>query len=574
MAVWEDARQKGITFIVEHRIRSASGEYRWFLVRGEPYRDPATGKLVRWYGTSTDIHDRKVSQQALQASEERYRTLTTATSQIVWCAEPSGEIFADSPSWREFTGQTYEEWKGFGWTNALHPEDPPRILPIWKQCVAERRIFEVEYRLRRADGQYRWTAVRGVPVLNTDGTIREWVGTNTDITEKKQAAIELQLSQERLRLATEGGKVGIWDWDILTDKATWSKETYQIHGLSIDEFGGTGEDFRKRVHPDDLPALWQTLESVLKNQNIFIADFRAVRPDGDVRWVANWANIYRDENGAPTRVVGTIVDITERKQAELALQEQSRRKDDFLAMLAHELRNPLAPINIAAQLLKLAGSEPTRVQKASDIITRQVKHMTELVDDLLDVSRVTRGLVVIDKEAVDIKLVIANAIEQARPLIEARHHSLHLHMDAEHTLVQGDRTRLVQVLVNILTNAAKYTPQGGRIELVMAVRGSDVEIRVSDNGSGIETELLPHIFDLFTQGERTPDRSQGGLGLGLALVKSMVGLHGGHVAAHSDGPGQGSTFTLHLPLLEENKTIASELTALSAHNLSRSSKVF
>jgi signal transduction histidine kinase len=230
-------------------------------------------------------------------------------------------------------------------------------------------------------------------------------------------------------------------------------------------------------------------------------------------------------------------------------EARNRQQNEFLAMLAHELRNPLAPISAAAQLLRLSGLNEDRVRQSSDVIARQVKHMTELVDDLLDVSRVTRGLVTLTKRGLDIKRVVGSAVEQARPSIQARKHALGLRMCAQNAFVQADQTRLIQVIVNLLTNAAKYTPQGGQIELAVEVCGPEVRLSVSDNGSGIDPALLPHIFDLFTQGERTPDRAQGGLGLGLALVKSMVALHGGRVEAASGGPGQGSAFSIYLPLL-------------------------
>jgi len=229
-------------------------------------------------------------------------------------------------------------------------------------------------------------------------------------------------------------------------------------------------------------------------------------------------------------------------------EARNRQQNEFLAMLAHELRNPLAPISAAAQLLKLPGIDAQRVQTSSDVIARQVKHMTELVDDLLDVSRVTRGLVTLNRRHTDLKQVVASAVEQARPSIAARRHALLLRLDGEPAFVDGDQTRLIQVIVNLLTNAAKYTPPGGEIVVALDVCGEQVRLCVSDNGSGIEPALLPHIFDLFTQGARTPDRAQGGLGLGLALVKSMVALHGGEVAADSDGPGRGSRFSILLPL--------------------------
>ncbi len=245
-------------------------------------------------------------------------------------------------------------------------------------------------------------------------------------------------------------------------------------------------------------------------------------------------------------VVGS--DVTENKLATEALHDGDRRKDEFLAMLAHELRNPLAPISTAAQLLTLAAGDEKRVLQVGTIISRQVAHMTNLVDDLLDVSRVTRGLVTLDQEELDLKSVVAHALEQARPVLEARRHLLTVRTTAAQIPVRGDRTRLVQVIVNLLNNAAKYTPEGGEITLATQVSHDDAIVTVTDTGNGIDPPLLPHVFELFTQGKRTPDRTHGGLGLGLALVKSMVELHGGRVMAHSGGVDQGSTFTLTLPL--------------------------
>ena len=236
-----------------------------------------------------------------------------------------------------------------------------------------------------------------------------------------------------------------------------------------------------------------------------------------------------------------------RREAEEKLRETDRKKDEFLAMLAHELRNPLAPINMAAQLIKLPSAPQRQIEQASQIISRQVAHMTSLLDDLLDVSRVTRGKIVLSKEAVDVKAVIADAIEQSKSLIQQKQHQLNVHLTGEAVYVEGDKTRLVQIVANILINAAKYTPSQGILDLRLDATVDEVCVRVSDNGLGIDSELMPHIFELFTQAPRSPDRSQGGLGIGLALVKSLVELHGGGISAQSQGANLGSEFTVRLP---------------------------
>lgn len=236
------------------------------------------------------------------------------------------------------------------------------------------------------------------------------------------------------------------------------------------------------------------------------------------------------------------------RQYEIRLADQ--RKDEFLAMLAHELRNPMAPISAAAQMLGRAAHEPDKVKLGSEIIQRQIGHMTNLIDDLLDVARVTRGMIQLDTEALDVRELLAEAAEQVAPLAVARHQELSLQLPSDPLLVQGDRERLIQVLVNLLNNASKYTPEKGRLVATARAMADQVELVVSDNGIGMEADLVDHVFEIFAQAERTSDRSQGGLGLGLALVKNLTVAHGGTVKAASPGLNQGSTFTVQLPRLQ------------------------
>ncbi|RZA36475.1 MAG: PAS domain S-box protein [Lysobacteraceae bacterium] len=578
------------------------GRSRWVTARAHPIKD-GEGRVVEVMLMHEDITERIAAETALREREERFRTLAMATSQIVWTNTSDGRVLDDSPSWRAFTGQTYDEWKEFGWLDAVHPDDRKRAYEVWIECVASRSVYETEYRLRRADGVYRWTAVKGIPILDGQGGVREWVGANRDIhdtvtaqeglarqldREQRQSALLAKLASASRTLHTVLSVPDIAEvlvqevraiLDVhqavvsLTEGDNWAQA---INAVSLsDKYAGYG-DFNARTDGSGIYA------EVCRTN----APMRLTQAELEAH--PAWKGFGRHAAGHPAmrgwlavplinrkgRNIGLIQvsdkyegEFTEQDEAILvqlasiaangfenarlygSLREQDRRKDEFLAMLAHELRNPLAPIASAAELLKISTS-PERIRASSEVIARQVRHMTSLVDDLLDVSRVTRGLIKLDKTPVAIAPVLANAVEQSRPLVAARGHHLGVEVapDLAASRVLGDKTRLVQVIANLLNNAAKYTPGGGAIGLQAARDGSRVKLSVSDNGIGIDTALLPHVFDLFTQAERTPDRSQGGLGIGLALVKTMVALHGGEVQAHSEGLGQGSTFTVWLPL--------------------------
>jgi len=270
---------------------------------------------------------------------------------------------------------------------------------------------------------------------------------------------------------------------------------------------------------------------------------------GEYRWFFLHADWYRDLDTDPWKLGGVNVDIDSVKRAEeqarqavQKLREADVRKDEFLAMLAHELRNPLPPIRVAAEVLRRSNVEDERVRKASDVVARQCDHLTSLVDDLLDVSRVTRGLIELQMKPVRIRRVINDAIEQSGPALQARRHHLAIENASDSPLVRADEKRLVQALTNLLNNAAKYTPPEGHISVKTVVEGNTACISVQDDGIGIEPEMTERVFDLFAQAQRTPDRSSGGLGLGLALVKTLIELHGGSVACSSEGLGKGSSF--------------------------------
>lgn len=354
----------------------------------------------------------------------------------------------------------------------------------------------------------------------------------------------LRDSQASLNRAQSLGQIGSWRLDLRSNQLDFSDESHRIFGIPK----GTPlsyETFLACVHPDDreyVDRMWtQALQGVP-----YDIEHRLV-VNGAVKWVRERVELEFDDQRRLQGGFGTTQDITELKRAEQALLEADRRKDEFLAMLAHELRNPLVPILNAAHVLdRLPVAEP-QLQWAQQVIEQQVNHLTRLVEDLLDVSRIARGKIVLKKEVIELSAVVKQALEMARPLIECMGHRLDLSLPAQPVYLEGDPVRLAQVLLNLLDNAAKYTPNGGSSRLEASVDGSTVQLRVSDTGVGIPAELLPQLFELFRQGERTLDRSQGGLGIGLTVVKQLVERHGGWLQASSAGEGQGASFTISLP---------------------------
>jgi PAS domain S-box-containing protein len=393
------------------------------------------------------------------------------------------------------------------------------------------------------------------PIIEAGGAVSGIFVEGVDTTERHIAKEALEASQARLKEGLVAARMMVWEWELDTGLMTFSENAVSV-------FGGTRSsmaDVWKSIHPDDMSELTEARKAAITTCGEYERIVRFTRPaDRQKRWLQIHGKVVCDTMGRPRSIRGVAIDVTARKQAEEALKDADRRKDEFLAMLAHELRNPLAPITSAAQLLKAAPNDERRVVRTSEIITRQAEHMTSLINDLLDVSRVTTGIVTLDKQLLDINQVLLSSIEQVLPTLEARRH--HFTYDPPETVMfaLGDRKRLVQVITNLLQNAAKYTPEGGNIALHLSYADGEICMRVQDDGVGIDPVLLPHVFELFTQAKRTSDRSEGGLGLGLALVKSLVNSHGGRVAASSEGVGQGSTFTVSLPVYDSSKEAASE----------------
>jgi PAS domain S-box-containing protein len=369
----------------------------------------------------------------------------------------------------------------------------------------------------------------------------------TALQETALAQRELRAAGDRLHAALEAAAIGTYFWDLKSGDVQHDAGVKKIFGFAAEE-GNTIDELTERIHPGDR-ALWsKTVAECAARGEDFEMRYRIVLPDGSERWLLDKGHPLRDEALAPQHITGAIVDFTAEQHAKSEAEAANRAKDEFLAMLGHELRNPLAPIAISLQLMKLRGDHLFDRERA--VIARQVEHMTRLVDDLLDVSRITRGKVELKIRRIELSAVATKAIELVSPLFEARGHALSVDVPESGLPVNADEHRLTQAISNLLTNAAKYTHDGGKIHLKARRVDGRVVVCVKDDGIGISAELLPRIFELFVQGERTLERADGGLGLGLSIVKTLIELHGGKVFAASDGPGKGAELSIMLPLAE------------------------
>ncbi|HBZ06391.1 MAG TPA: hypothetical protein DEP03_08405 [Massilia sp.] len=545
----------------QFRLCLRDGGIRYIHARGK-IDVGADGQPAWMPGVALDITQQKLAEEARQRTEFQFKTITDSNVIGVMQYRYDGSIVKANDAFLRMLGYSREDFErnGLSWRDLTPPEweDVDRKSLEILQSTGSVEAFEKEY--LRKDGS-RLPVYVGA--ANYRGNREEGVSYILDISEIRKAQSALKESEVQFRTLAENIPQLAWMADSDGAIFWYNNRWFEYTGTTLEEMRGWG--WEQVHHPDFVEAAKAKYRSQIVEQQVAWEDLFPLRSaNGEYRWFLSRAVPIRDQHGQIIRWFGTNTDITIQREAEEDLEAANRRKDEFLAMLAHELRNPLAPISTAANLLAVASPDKNTIKKYSAIISRQVRHMTDLVDDLLDVSRVTRDLVSIEKSALGVKEVIHSAIEQSTPLIDSRQHAFTVRLAPDDVLVLGDRTRLIQVLTNLLNNAAKYTPMGGHLLLCMEVQAPCVCISVADDGIGMDAQLVPHVFDLFTQAERTPDRSQGGLGLGLALVRSIVTLHGGNVTAKSEGPGKGSTFTLSLPMLSRERGDADGLAPATA----------
>lgn len=526
---------------------------------------------------------------------ETYERDTSAEASFM--LDASGRISAWSEAAARLYGYEAAEILGQDYARLFTPAAANRGAPQYELGEAERRgRFEDKDWRTRKDGSKFWAHVLLTAASNENGTLRSFLSITRDLSVQKVAELALHESEERFRLLVDAvSDYAIFMLDPAGRVTTWNAGAQRLKGYREEEI--IGKHFSCFYPPDALERDWPAYElRTATATGRFEDEGWRLRKDGSRFWANVTISAIRDDRGELRGFAKVTRDLTERKlaeeslrkahadlerrveqrtaelaeanqalqqeiavrcRAEEALRDANRRKDDFLAMLAHELRNPLAPVRNALQIMKTPSLSEESVRQARELIERQVARLVRLVDDLLDVSRTIRGKIDLRKEPINIASAFEQAVETAQPLIEAQGQELTISLPARPLLVNADMLRLSQSICNLLANAAKYTDKAGRIWLSAEREGDDVLIRVRDSGVGIEPELLPRIFDLFVQADRSLARSQGGLGIGLTLVKHIVELHGGSVTASSAGKGHGSEFDIRLPAASDPAAAAS-----------------
>ncbi len=557
--------ESGQTEVVEE---SPDG-IRTFLGMKAPYRNEA-GKVIGLIGISNDITNRKRAEVAMQEQTKLLQVIIDSIGDGLILANQQGEFVLFNRAAVAIFGQltnekSHEEWSS---TYGLFLPDqktlfPDAELPLARAIKGE-YVNDVEVFVRRTDSENRWISISGYPVVDISSEITGGVIVCRDITERKQAEAVLKESEERFRHMANNAPFMVW----LTDSTSYctflSDSWYEFTGQT--EETGLGWGWINAAHPEDREYAMKAFLTANERQEPYSVEFRVRRSDDRYSWVLDAAAPRFTESGEFEGYIGSVIDITERKQVEterdmvLQLEQTARAeaeranriKDEFLAVLSHELRSPLNPILGWSQLLMSGKLSADKTAKAYETIERNARLQSQLIEDLLDVSRILQGKLRLTVAPVNVATIIISALETVQLAAEAKQIQIQTILNPDVGLVVGDNGRLQQIVWNLLSNAVKFTPEGGRVEVRLAQITDQVKIQVVDTGKGILPDFLPYVFEHFRQEDGATTRKFGGLGLGLAIVRQLAELHGGTVFAESAGEGQGATFTVSLPLLNDD----------------------
>ncbi len=551
-----------------------------------------------------DISQRKAAEESLRQSEEDLRALANSIPQLAWIASFDGTIAWYNQRWHDYTGTSAEQMAGDGWSIAYDARYLPPMLQGWKAALRDGTPFEMEFPIRGADGQYRWFLTRANPVRDRGGQLLRWFGTSTDVDQVKRAQEALRdetrvlellnntgaalagtldlpaLLQETVDAATRisGARFGALYYDDagdVHDHPGALPAARAVNGISLRQADTIAAELRQGpvmrqndllaapdASADDAPPLRSCLSLPVSSRSGQLlgrlllghpqAGMFSARSERIVSAIAAQAAVALDNTrlyAAATRAADERkVLLDSEREARAEAERTNQLKDDFLATLSHELRTPLSAILGWAQVLRRGTRDQADLHRGLQSIERNARAQAQLIEDLLDMNRITSDKVLLDLQPLAPASVIASAIETLRPAADAKHITIHSSIASDAGTFMGDPGRLQQVIWNLLSNALKFTPQGGRVDIGVRREASRLAITVADNGVGIKQDFLPHVFDRFRQADASTTRRHGGLGLGLAIVKHLVEQHGGTVTASSAGDMQGASFTVRLPL--------------------------
>lgn len=537
-------------------ISRKDGIERWVRLTGQAFLDG--DKPVRVIGTAQDITDEKLAEAALSETDRRTRALLEGLPQLIWTCAPDGHAQFFSSRWVHYTGVPEREQLGDRWIEQVHPEDRERAISAWYGALERERRgeppeYRIEYRMRRHDGEYRWFAASGEPLYDASGKLIRWVGANTDIQSIRDAQAAVRESEEKFRNLAESMSHFAWiaDGDGLI--YWYNRRWFDYTGTTLEEMKGWG--WKKVQHPDHVDRVVKRIQHSWDTGEPWEDTFPLRGRNGEYRWFLSRALPIHDAAGKITQWFGTNTDITEQLEAQRALtaakesaEAANQAKDRFIAVLSHELRTPLTPVLMSVSAMEFDLDISEKIRDDLQMIRRNVELEVKLIDDLLDISRITSGKLDLHRQSLDFNGAVRHVCGMCRSLILEKGIRLHCEYAGEVGRIMGDPARLQQVFWNILKNAVKFTPESGEVFVTTQRRGDDVLLTVRDTGIGIPEDILPKIFDAFEQGDARITRQFGGLGLGLAISKAIVELHHGSILAESGAPDStGTTITVTLP---------------------------
>ncbi len=539
------------------RLRCKNGSIRDVLISSSVYRED--GRFVHTRCFTLDVTDRKRVEEAMRESEQRFRVMADAAPVLIWLSGPDRKFNWFNKTWLEFIGWSMNDAIGGGWAAQIHPDDLDEWRRTYNEAFGARLPFSLEYRVRNSRGEYRWVLDSGVPRFEGGNEFAGFIGSCVDISERKEIEVALAISESRFRRLADANLIGVGFGDSQGNVTYLNDEMLRMMGRTREDFEAGRVNWKQAIAPEYVETYRRTWERLLKEGSVVGYEKAFLRPDGERTYFLGAAALLEPGSNSHVRIALDLTQLKlaqhERERLLEQLRETDRRKDEFLAVLAHELRNPLAPIKNSLEVIKRAPASANLLEKARETMERQVGHMVRLIDDLLDVSRITHNRLELRRATCELQPIIAQAVQTVQPLADAKRHTIQMNLPAEPIQLSADAVRLTQVFINLLDNACKYTEPGGRIRISAERQRNQVVVVVEDNGLGIPAEALPTVFDMFTRADQSIERQQGGLGLGLTLVRRMVELHGGTVTAASKGTGQGSRFTVCLTALDAGSAL-------------------